>query len=70
MKPRPRPEGERAPDRRAKRPKPAPKAAPPPAEPKPQPQTCPYFTPDERKAMHPKYPDGVEVQGVYVCSLK
>ena len=48
----------------------APNVAPPRPEPKPKPQTCPYFTPDERKAMHPEYPDGAEVQGVYVCSLK
>ena len=69
-KPRPRPEGAGALARRAKRPKPAPKVAPPPPEPKRTPQTCPYFTPDERKAMHPEYPDGAEVQGVHVCLLK
>ena len=69
-KPRPRPEGAEAPARRAKRPKPTPKVRLSPPEPKPKHQTCPYFTPDERKAMHPEYPDRAEVQGVYVCSLK
>ena len=79
-KPRPRPEGAGAPARRAKRPKPAPKAAPPPPkpkpkpqtppEPKPKPQTCPFFTPEERNTMHPEYPDGAEVQGVFGATLK
>ena len=58
-KPRPRPEGAGAPARRSKRPKPTPRLVPP--EPKLKPQTCPYFSPDERKAMHPEYHDGVEV---------
>ena len=53
----------------ARRPKPASKIAPLPPEPQPKPQTCPYSSPDERKAMHAEYPDGAEVQGVYVCSL-
>ena len=48
----------------------APKIAPPLPERKPKPQICPYFSPEERKAMHLEYPDRAEVQGVYVCSLK
>ena len=41
-----------------------------PPELKPKGQICPFFPPEKRKAMHPKYPDGAEVQGVYVRSLK
>ena len=73
-KPRPRPEGEGIPARRAKRPNPAPKTAPvpPPPEPqpKPKPQACPFFTMAERNAMHPEWPDGAEVQGVFGATLK
>ena len=66
----PGPEGEAVLARRVKGPTPASKVAPPPPEPKPRPRPAPYFTPDKRKAMDPEYPDGAEVQGVYVCLLK
>ena len=73
-KPRPPPEGWGIPARRAKRPKPEPKAAPvpPPPEPqpRPKPQVCPFFTVAERNAMHPEWPDGAEVQGVFAATRK
>ena len=52
-----------------KRPELAQKIAAPPPDPKRKPQTCPYLTPDKRKAMHPEYLHWAEVQGVYVCLL-
>ena len=74
FKPRPRPEGASIPARRVKRPKAEPNAAPvpPPPEPqpKPKPQACPFFTVAERNAMHPEWPDGAEVQGVFRATLK
>ena len=47
-----------------------------PAPPLPDPQlkpkapACPLFTPAERAAMHPEWPDGAEVQGVYGATLR
>ena len=71
---RPCSEGAGIPARRGKRPKPHPKAAPvpPPPEPqpKPKPQACPFFKVAERNAMHPEWPDGAEVQGVFGVTLK
>ena len=69
-KPQPEPEGAGALARRAKQPRPARKVALPTPKPKRKPHTCPYFSSDEGKAMHPEYPDGAEVHGVCVCSLK
>ena len=73
-KPRPRPGGADASARRAKRPQPEPKVAPapPPPDPqlKPKAPACPLFTRAERAAMHPEWPDGAEVQGVYGTTLK
>ena len=73
-KPRPRQGGANTSARRAKRPKPEPKAAPAPPlpdpQPKPKPKACPFFTPAERAAMHPKWPDGAEVQGVFGAMLR
>ena len=73
-KPRPGPEVAGIPARRAKPPKPTPKAAPvpPPPEPqpRPKPQECPFFTVAERNAMHLELPDGAEVQGVLMATLK
>ena len=73
-KPRPRPEGAGISVRQAKRSKPEPKAAsvPPPPEPQPEPkaQKCPFFTVAERTAVHPEWPDGAEVQGVFGAALK
>ena len=71
---RPRPEGAGIPAGPAKQLKPEPKAAPvpPPPEPQPKPklQACPFFTVAERNAMHPEWPDGAEVQGVFGATLK
>ena len=71
--PRPRPGGAHASARRARRPKPEPKAAPAPLPPDPQPKpkapACPFFPLAERAAMHPEWPDGAEVQGVYEATL-
>ena len=39
-------------------------------QPKPKAQTCPFFTVAERAAMHPEWPDGAEVQGVFGATLK
>ena len=68
-KPRPRPGGADTLARRANWPKPEPKAAPVPPPPDPQPkpnaQTCPFFKVAESAAMHPEWPDGAEVQGVF-----
>ena len=73
-KPRPRPGGADTSARRAKRPKPEPKTAPapPPPDPQPEPKTqlCPFFTAAERAAMHPKWPDGAEVQRVFGATLR
>ena len=73
-KPRPRPAGADTSARRAKPPKPEPKAAPAPPPPDPQPKpkapACPFFTPAERVAMHPEWPDDAEVQGVYGATLR
>ena len=73
-KPRPCSEGAGIPACRAERPKPERKAAPvpPPPEPqpKPTPQACPFFTVAESNAMHPEWPDGAEVQGVFGATLK
>ena len=73
-KPRPRPGGADVSARRAKRPKPEPKAAPAPPPPDPQPKpkapACPFFTPAERAAMQPEWPDGAEVQGVFGATLR
>ena len=73
-KPRPRPGGADALARRAKRPKPEPKVAPAPSPPDPQPKlkapARQFLTPAERAAMHPEWPDGAEVHGVYGATLR
>ena len=73
-KPRPGPGGAHASAHRAKRPKAEPKAAPalspPNPQPKPKAPACRFFTPAERAAMHPEWPDGAEVQGVYGATLR
>ena len=45
---------------------------PPPPEPQPKAkfQTCPFFTVAEHNAMHPQWPDGAKVQGVFGATLK
>ena len=74
QKPRPRPGGADASARRAKQPQPEPKAAPAPPPPDPQPKpkapAGPFFTPAERAAMHPEWPDSAEVQGVFGATLR
>ena len=73
-KPRPRPGGAHTSVCRAKRPKPEAKAAPAPPppdpQPKPKPQACQFFMPAERAAMHPEWPDGAEVKGVFGATLR
>ena len=72
--PRPRPGGADASARRAKQPKPEPKTAPAPSphdpQPKPKAPACPFIKQAERAAMHPEWPDGAEVQGVFGATLR
>ena len=58
------------PNNPSREPKAAPVPAPPEPQPNPKPQACPFFTAAERNAMHPEWPGGAEVQGVFGATLK